>query len=64
MAAYTFIVNPVAGNGHTLEVEPLLKARAEKDGLDAVFVRSEHRGHTTELARRHGGGRGRGRHQL
>ena len=51
MAAYTFIVNPVAGSGHTLEVEPILKARAEKDGLDAVFVRSERQGHTTELAR-------------
>ena len=51
MAEYTFIVNPVAGNGHTLELEPKLKAQAEQHGLDAVFVRSEHRGHTTQLAK-------------
>ncbi len=51
MAAYTFIINPAAGSGHAVDVETMLKARSERAGLDAVFLRTEHPGHATELAR-------------
>lgn len=58
MAAYTFIVNPVAGSGHAVEVEAMLKARAEKEGLDAVFLHTEGPGHATALARQAAAGGG------
>ena len=50
-ALYTFIVNPTAGAGLALETEQLLRDALKDRGIEARFVRTEHPGHATRLAR-------------
>lgn len=47
----TFIVNPVAGNGYTLKIEPQLQAEMARRNLMCRFIRTEAPGHATVLAR-------------
>lgn len=53
MNRFTFIINPIAGTGHALQVEETLKKSltALKREAEAVFLRTERPGHATELAR-------------
>ena len=47
----TFIVNPMAGNGHALKVEQQLKEALDNKGVDYRILHTERPGHATELAR-------------
>ncbi|MBE0649487.1 MAG: diacylglycerol kinase family lipid kinase [Bacteroidales bacterium] len=47
---WAFIVNPVAGSGHALITEQEIKKQVKERNLTAEFVRSEKKGHATELA--------------
>ncbi|MDD6050519.1 MAG: diacylglycerol kinase family lipid kinase [Clostridiales bacterium] len=47
----TFIVNPVAGNGYTMKIEPQLQAELTRRGLVCRFVHTDAPGHATQLAR-------------
>ncbi len=47
----TFIVNPTAGSGYALKIEKQLIKAMEADGRPFRFVRTDHPGHATELAR-------------
>ena len=47
----TFIVNPTAGNGYALKIEQQVQAEMARRGLACQFVRTEHPGHATDLAK-------------
>ncbi len=47
----TFIVNPTAGNGYALKIEHQVQAEMARRGLACQFVRTEHPGHATDLAK-------------
>lgn len=48
---WAFIVNPVAGNGHSLEVEKELILQLKKRNIDAHLYRTERKNHGKILAR-------------
>ncbi len=47
----TFIVNPVAGNGYALKIEPQLRQEMARRGLGCRFVHTNAPGNATELAK-------------
>lgn len=49
-ARWAFIVNPVAGGGHTLKTEKEIRKQVKSRNLTAEFVRSEEKGHASILA--------------
>ena len=55
MRPLTFIVNPAAGSGHTLEVEKQLRAALTEKQITADFIHSRSQGHAAELARQAAG---------
>ncbi len=48
---WAFIVNPVAGNGHSLEAEMELIRQLQKRNIEAKLVRTEKKNHGKELAK-------------
>lgn len=48
---WAFITNPVAGNGHSLEVEKELIIQLKKRNIDARLVRTEQKNHGKTLAK-------------
>ena len=48
---WVFIVNPVAGNGHSLSLVGTIRELSDKYGINAETVFTEKRGHGSELSR-------------
>ncbi|MFC0876741.1 diacylglycerol/lipid kinase family protein [Saccharicrinis sp. FJH2] len=48
---WAFIINPVAGNGHSLEVEKDLMAQLKKRNIEAKLVRTERKNHAKKLVK-------------
>lgn len=47
----TFIVNPAAGNSYSLKIQRMLEDAMRAHNLECRFIRTEHPGHATELAK-------------
>lgn len=48
---WAFIINPIAGSGHSIQVEKELIAQLEKRNMDARLVRTEKKDHARTLAK-------------
>ncbi|RLD79964.1 MAG: hypothetical protein DRJ07_11070, partial [Bacteroidetes bacterium] len=46
-----FIINPVAGNGHSLIVEQELNKQLKERNIDTKIVKTQHTGHAKQLAK-------------
>jgi len=48
---WAFIINPVAGNGHSLIVEQELNKQLKERNIDTKIVKTQHTGHAKQLAK-------------